>query len=140
MFWDKVKRGYRVFQIVWMACCVLLLALCLVHANSPDNRDNGIVLILVMLALTFPTGWLAVLALTYCIPWSANAYINLPITWATFFVAGCAQWIGLIPLLIRAVSRYFPGLGPTEKIMTLNLSNGPTADGHDNGSDQISQH
>jgi len=74
MFWDKVKRGYRIFQIIGIVCCVLLLAMCLVHANSPDRRDNEIVLILVMRALTFPTGELAIFVLTYWIPWSANAY------------------------------------------------------------------
>jgi len=110
MSWDKVKIGYRKFQIIWLVCCVLLLAVCLVHANSPDCRDNDILLILVMLPLTFPTGWLAVFVLDW-IPWSANAYVHLPIDWAIFFIAGCVQWFGLIPLLAGIIAKRFPQSG-----------------------------
>lgn len=109
MTFQNARKAYRVFQRVWLSCCIVLLALSLIHANSADNRDNIIVLTWLMLVSTVPTGIVAVFALTY-LPYlhrSENAYFYLPITWAAFFIAGCAQWFLLIPSATRMIGRRF---------------------------------
>jgi len=109
MAFEKARKAYRVFQKVWVTSCIVLLVLSLIHANSPDNRDNIVVLTWLMLVSTFPSGVTAIFALTYLpdLYRSENAYVFLPITWAAFFVAGSAQWFLLIPPVVRMIDRRF---------------------------------
>jgi hypothetical protein len=95
----------NIVRIIWVAFCLALLAMSMYHYDVPENKDNALALTWFMVALSFPSGivWLLALApINFLIldRFSVtNGYLNFFIIWVGFFASGYAQWFVLLPKL-----------------------------------------
>mgnify|MGYP001792214497 FL=1 len=96
-------------KVVWIAICVLTLTMCVLPYNATTNRDNDIVLYLVMIALAFPSAYLVVLLYSGLqalhVPPLPLGRIEMLVLWVGFFIVGYVQWFVLTPWIIRVANR-----------------------------------
>ena len=105
-----IEKGQEVAKWGWATLCVgaLLLIVTTVDLQHPDaHRDAGIVLAYSMLTLSFPLGFIGMLAFSAIGNLvepiggpSWNLYLSLGWQWLGLFIAGYLQWFKLVPYLI----------------------------------------
>jgi hypothetical protein len=103
----------KTVKIVWTATCLLVLAVTIYGSKLPESRDNGLVMVLAMAVLCFPSAY--VIAYAYSgisslspaglLARGGESYIAFVITWLGFFAAGYVQWFVLLPMVIRNLRR-----------------------------------
>lgn len=93
---------WRVFKVLWLLACVLILVLTLTH-RGPEYRDAGMAEELVMMGLSFPSGWVfAYLFFGTVIGGNQTTELQwIFITWVPLFVLGYLQWFVLVPAIAR---------------------------------------
>ncbi len=103
---------WRVAEIVWLLACVLILILTLVY-RGPEYRDAAAAEILIMLGLSFPSGWLfpvllRLLEMLKLFDLSQTTELQgIFIAWAPLFVMGYLQWFVAVPAIVRWWRRRF---------------------------------
>lgn len=84
----------------------LIFAQYVLNLDYPDaHKAAETVMLVAMLALTFPTGCVAIgLSFLYSylvLPDRGANPVDLLILWSAFFVAGYVQWFKLLPWIIK---------------------------------------
>ena len=105
------EKSRRPSYALWLLFTLFTLAFSvwLFQANNSEaQRAADTVLVLTMLVLTFPTGWVAILILGYVVPFVTieTSYGYLLFSWMLFLVCGYVQWFTLLPLLRSKIEHY----------------------------------
>ena len=96
-------------KFVWAGAAILVLLVTLYAFDGSPNSDAGVVLILSMLFLSFPSGLLyaalftvvAILIKQYFSIIIPTSYFSIVLDWAALFALGYLQWFYLVPWLYR---------------------------------------
>ena len=98
----------RVLKALWLFACVSILVLTLIY-RGPEYRDAVEAEVLVMIALSFPSGWIfAYLFLGTLIGGTRTTELQwIFLVWVPLFVLGYIQWFVLIPAVVRWGRRVF---------------------------------
>jgi hypothetical protein len=100
-------------EIAWLLLAVLIAVPLVVTYNPTANRDNDIVLLYALLALTFPTG-LVVAALSALVGYTLEVRFaaHLPVgrlamivDCVVFLTAGYLQWFVVFPSIWTALKK-----------------------------------
>src|SRR6476661_1010216 len=98
------SRAGKIVVVIWLLACVGVL---LLAYSGRDSRDTDIVVVVSLLALSFPisvavsavlTGIFYVLLEHWGIEVPGGFTFNA-VTWVLFVAAGYAQWVVIIPRL-----------------------------------------
>lgn len=106
------KRFWQVLKILWLIACFLVLVLTLIY-RGPEYRDAVEAEVLVMMGLSFPSGWLffvllkALQMLGILDMRQATELQSIVIVWVSMFVLGCLQWFVLVPTITGLFRRRF---------------------------------
>ena len=96
-------------RMAWIVVCVLALIACVPTYNATTNRDNDILLYLVMIALAFPSSYLVVFLysglLMLHVPPLPLGRVEMSVFWVGFFGVGYVQWFVVMPWITRVVRR-----------------------------------
>jgi hypothetical protein len=101
-----------VLKALWLFACVLILALTLIY-RGPENRDSVEAEALIMMGLSFPSGWLFLVMLKLIemlklFEWSGITELqSIFLVWVPLFVLGYLQWFVLVPAIVRWWRRKF---------------------------------
>jgi hypothetical protein len=110
-----LRRLWPTIKVTWFALCATVLAITTFEPSAPDNRDNGIALVLLMLGLSFPSGYLvsiayfalAMLSRKKEFPPVSNVYLGFFLTWLGFVIAGYIQWFVVLPAVVHKIRHRF---------------------------------
>lgn len=100
-------------KIAWLSLAVLIAIPLVVTYNPTANRDNDIVLLYALLALTFPTG-LVVAALYALVGYTLEVLFSVPlpvgrfaliVDCVVFLIAGYLQWFVVFPSIWTALRK-----------------------------------
>lgn len=107
------QKFRRLLKIVWIALCVVVLATTLAKFDQRPDSDIADLLLWGMLALTVPSGILAMLLYAgfayalhsiFAITLSTT-YSTLTVIWLLFFAVGYVQWFYLLPRMVARMRR-----------------------------------
>ena len=102
-------RKIVLLRVAWVTICVLVLVACVSTSNTTTCRDNDIVLILLMIALGFPSAYLVVCLYSAFAALHGSTLpvgrIEMSVLWVGFFGFGYFQWFVLAPWIFRRVRR-----------------------------------
>jgi len=103
----------HVLKILWLFACVSILVLTLIY-RGPEYRDAVEAEVLVMIALSFPSGWIfAYLFFGTLIGGTRTTELQwILLVWVPLFVLGYLQWFVLIPAGVRWGRRVFGNREP----------------------------
>lgn len=96
----------RVLKALWLFACVLILVLTLIY-RGPEYRDAVEAEFLIMMGLSFPSGWLSLVMLKLIemlklFEWSGITELqSIFLVWVPLFVLGYLQWFVAVPAIIR---------------------------------------
>lgn len=104
----KSKIFWAGLKVIWTLACVAVLVLTLVY-RGPQYRDAVEAEVIIMIALSFPTGWLfAYLFLGTFIGGSRTTELQwILLVWVPLFVLGYLQWFVLAPVAAGWVKSIF---------------------------------
>jgi hypothetical protein len=115
------SRIQTVVHVAWLSVAIMCLIFTeyILTLNEIDaDKTADTVLLIVMLALTFPAGWVAIGAtFVYSVFFLSNRGTNpleLILFWLFFFTAGYLQWFKILPWLIHKWRIYRTSQGKTE--------------------------
>ena len=93
---------WRVLKALWLLACVSILVLTLIY-RGPTYGDAVEAEALIMMALSFPSGWLfAYLFFGTLIGGNQTTELQwIFIIWVPLFVLGYLQWFVLVPVAVR---------------------------------------
>lgn len=106
------ERLWRVLKVLWLLACFLVLVLTLIY-RGPQYQDAVEAEVLIMMGLSFPSGWLFFVLLKglemlklFDIR-QATELQSIVIVWVSMFILGCLQWFILVPTIARLLRRIF---------------------------------
>ncbi len=94
------RAAWFVVAVVGLVFAQYILSL----AASDAQTAAGSVLVLIMLILTFPAGYIAIgfiMLYSFVMPGRAMGQLDVVIFWSVFAVVGYLQWFKLLPYLIK---------------------------------------
>lgn len=105
---------WRVIEWAWLALAVSLVTVLVGAYNHDTNRDNDIVLMVMLIALGFPGSWLgvALIVLTLIIlerigiASGPPTHLGLLMQSLVLIASGYLQWFVLVPVLWRKSTRW----------------------------------
>jgi hypothetical protein len=100
------RRVLQLLKFSWLgiAFCVLFSAIAFVNPNHNDaNRDIGLIIGYPMAFLSFPSGPIASISLSYTGSRPSSFYAGNIYDWGVFLIAGYLQWFVLLPFLISKI-------------------------------------
>ncbi|MGB2604147.1 MAG: hypothetical protein WBC78_11175 [Candidatus Sulfotelmatobacter sp.] len=104
---------WRVLKALWVLACVWILVLALIY-RGPQYRDDVEGEFLVMMGLSFPSGWLFpfMLKLMEMLKLFDGSHATelqeIFVTWVPLFILGYLQWFVVVPAVARWWRRRFP--------------------------------
>ena len=108
----------KIIKIVWIILCVLVLFISFYYFDDDPKNDIDIFLILSMLFLSFPSGYVAaavlkLIAILWVKIWGeppSNSYLLIIIIWLPYFIVGYIQWFVLTPKLVKWIKKRRKGV------------------------------
>lgn len=101
---SKVLNTVRAAWLVVAFLCLAYVQYILRSPASDAQTAAGSVLVLIMLILTFPAGYIAIgfiMLYSFVMPGRAMGPLDVVVFWSVFAVAGYLQWFKLLPYLIK---------------------------------------
>src|SRR5262245_39197809 len=109
------SRIWRLAKIVWVGLALSILAGTIYKSALPENRDNVVVMTVLMIGLSFPSAYVVAYVLyglgeffpdAYFFR-SGHSYAVFFFSWLFLFAAGYVQWLVVLPMVIRKLRRHF---------------------------------
>ena len=101
----------NIFKIIWIVLSIMSLIYSLYIYEGKPNDEADLILVLSMLALTFPAGLLYALMFSivadifykyYAVVFTVT-YTSMVVSWLFLFLLGYFQWFWLLPKIIQKI-------------------------------------
>lgn len=101
---SKVLKAARAVWLVVAFLCLAYVQYILRSPASDAQTAAGSILVLIMLILTFPAGYIAIgfiMLYSFVMPGRAMGQMDVVVFWSIFAVVGYLQWFKLLPHLVK---------------------------------------